>query len=59
MTQTADTILYSSVATRETVCITLTIVALYNLEIKATDMLNAYVMAPNHEKIWTLSGPEF
>ena len=25
----------------------------------AADILNAYAMAPNHEKIWTVLGPEF
>ena len=59
MTITLDTIIYSSVVRRETVCIALTMVALYNLEVKAADILNTYVMAPNHEKIWTVLGPEF
>ena len=31
--------------------------ALHDLEVKAADMPLAYVMAPNHEKIWT--SPEF
>ena len=30
-----------------------------DLEVKAADVLNAYVMAPNHEKIWTALDQEF
>ena len=59
MTHTLDVITYISVVTRETVHITLTMAALHYLEVKAADMLNGYVMAPNREKIWTLLGPEF
>ena len=44
---------------RETVCIALTMAVLHDLEVKAADVLNAYVMAPNHEKIWSVLGPEF
>ena len=32
---------------------------LHDLEFKAADILNAFVMAPNKEKIWTVLGPEF
>ena len=59
MTNTPDTIMYSSVVTRETIGITLSMAALHDLEVKAADVLNAYVMAPNHEKIWKVLGPEF
>ena len=59
ITNTSETIMYSSVVTRETVCITLTMAALHNLEVKAADVLNAYVMATNCEKIWTVLGLEF
>ena len=38
---------YSSVVTRETVCIALTMAALHDLEVKLADVLNAYVSAPN------------
>ena len=58
MTNTPDTITYSSVVTRQTVCIVFTMAVLHDLEIKAADVLNAYVMAPNHEKLWTVVGPE-
>ena len=59
MTHTPDTVTYSSVVTKETVCIALTMEALHDLEFKATDVLNAYMAAPNREKIWTVLGPEF
>ena len=49
VTHTPDSITYSNVVTRETVCIALTVTALHDLEVKATDILNAYVMAPNRE----------
>ena len=59
MTNTLDTITYSSVVTRKTVCIALTMAALHDLEVKAVDILNTFVMAPNCEKIWTVLGPKF
>ena len=59
MTHTPDTIPYSSVVTRETVCIALTMSALHDLQVKVVDVLNANVTAPSHEKIWALLGPEF
>ena len=43
----------------KTVFIVLTMAALHDLEVKAADLLNAYVMAPSHEKIWAVLGPEF
>ena len=45
--------------TRKTVCTTLILAALHDLEVKAPEVLNAYVMAPNHEKIWAVLRPEF
>ena len=33
--------------------------ALHDLEIKAEDVLNTYMMTPNREMIWTVLGPEF
>ena len=32
---------------------------LQDLDVKAADVLYAYVMAPNKEKMWTVLGPEF
>ena len=59
MTLTLDTIMYSSVVMRKTVCIALTLVALHDLEVKAAGALNAYVTACKYEKIWTVLDPEF
>ena len=50
---------YASVVSRETVRIALTAAALNGLEVKASDIQNAYLTAPCAEKIWTLLGPEF
>ena len=58
-THTPEIITYSNVVTREMVCIALTMTALYSLKAKAANVLNAYVMAPNREKIWTVLCPEF
>ena len=54
MTPKPDTITYSSLVTRETVHFALTMAVLYDLEVKAADVLNAPVIAPNHEKILTV-----
>ena len=59
MTHTPDTITYSSVVTRETVHIALTMALLHDLEVKAAGVLNASVSAPNHGKIWTVLCPKF
>ena len=58
-THTLDVITYSSLVTRETVCIALTMAAWHDLEVKADDVLDPYVMAHKREKIWTVLGPEF
>ena len=36
-----------------------TMAALHDLQVKAADVLNAYMMAPNREKILTVLGPKF
>ena len=51
MTHTSDTITYSTVVMKETVCIAFTMAVLHDLDVKAADILNTYVMAPNREKI--------
>ena len=33
--------------------------ALNDLQVKAGDVLNAYITAPCKEKVWTVLGPEF
>ena len=35
----------------------LTMAMLYDIKVKAADVLSAYVMAPNREKVWTVFGP--
>ena len=50
---------YSSVVSRETVRIVLTLAALNDLEVKAADIQNAFLTAPCAEKIWTILGVEF
>ena len=47
-----------SVVSRETVRIALMIDALNDLEVKAGDILNPYVLAPDTEKVWTTLDPE-
>jgi len=59
MTETPAVLTYSSVVSRDTVRIALTIAALHDLEVKASDVQNAYLTAPCAEKIWTRLGPEF
>ena len=43
----------------DTVRIALMIAAVNDLEVKAGDVLNAYLTATNSEKIWTVLGPEW
>jgi hypothetical protein len=50
---------FASVVSRETVRLALTIAALNDLEVKASDVQNAYLTAPCKEHIWTQLGPEF
>ena len=50
---------YSSVVSRETVKIALTIAALHNLELKSGDSMNAYLIAPITENVLTVLGKEW
>ena len=59
MTETPKCMTYSSVVGLETVRIALTIAALNDLQVKAGDVMNAYVTEPCSEKIWTVLGKEF
>ena len=43
---------YASVFSQEMVCISLTMAVLNDLEVKASDIQNAYLTAPCTEKIW-------
>ena len=58
-TDAPATMTYASVVSRETVRVALTIAALNDLEVKAGDVLNAYITAPITEKVWTILGPKF
>ena len=58
MTKTLKCQTYSSVVSRETVRMALTIAALNDLEVKAGDIMNAYLTAPIPEKVWTVLGKE-
>jgi len=58
-TATPASITYSSVVSRDSVRIALTIAALNDLKILACDILNAYLTAPCREKFYCTAGPEF
>ena len=58
-TEAPGTLTYSSVVSRDSVQIALTIAALNGLEVMACDIQNAYLTANCREKIWTRAGPEF
>ena len=59
MTEAPAVMTYASVVSRETVRIAFTIAALNDLEVKASDVQNAYLTAPCAERIYTRLGPEF
>ena len=59
MTETPKCMTYSSVVARDTVRIALTLASLNGLEVKAGDIMNAYITAPCEEKVWTVLGEEF
>ncbi len=59
MTDVPPTVTYASVVLHEMVCIALTMAALNALKVMAANIMNAYITAPNKEKIWTLLGPKF
>ena len=59
LTKAPATITYASVVSRKIVRIALMLAALNDLEVKAGDVLNAYITAPVAKKIWTVLGPEF
>ena len=54
MTDATAVMTYASVVSWETVHIALTVVALNDLEVKTSDIQNAYLTAPCEEKIWTV-----
>ena len=58
-TKTPSSITYSSVVSRDSIRIALTIAALNDLQVLSCDIQNAYLTAPCREKVWTIAGPEF
>ena len=50
---------YSTVVSRDSVRILLTIAALNGLDVLGADVQNAFLTAPNKEKCWMVAGPEF
>jgi Reverse transcriptase (RNA-dependent DNA polymerase) len=58
-TEDPDVITFSSVVSRDSVRICLLIAALNGLDLKACDIKNAYLTAPNKEKVYVVAGPEF
>ena len=58
-TTTPSSITYSSVVSRDSVRIALTISALNGLKVLGCDIQNAYLTAKCREKIWIIAGPEF
>ncbi len=58
-TEAPATITYTSVVSCETVCITLLLAALNDLEVKVGDVLNTYITAPVTKKVWVVLGTEF
>ena len=58
-TETPSSLTYSSVVSRDSVRILLTVAALNDLDVLACDIQNAYLTAKCREKIYTVAGPEF
>ena len=59
MIASTSSIKYSSVVSRDSVRISLTIAALNGLSTLGCDIQNTYLTAPFRENIWTTAGPEF
>ena len=58
-TEAPETITYASVVSRESVCISLLLEALNDVEVKTEDIENFYITSPCSEKIYTVLGPKF
>jgi len=58
-TKPPASVTYSSVLSRDSVRIALTIASLNSLHVSACDIGNAYLNAACREKLWTVAGPEF
>jgi hypothetical protein len=58
MTDALATTTFANVVSREIVQIALTLAGLSGLQVKVSDIENAYITAPRTEKIWTVLSPE-
>ena len=58
-TGTPASLTYASVVSRESVRIALTMAALNGLQVKTSDIENAYLTAPTDEELYTILGSEF
>jgi hypothetical protein len=58
-TKAPATITSTSVVSRETMRLALTIASLNDLKVEVGDVLNAYITTPVKEKVWTILRPEF
>ena len=58
-TNTPTSVTYSTVVSRDSIRICLTIAALLDLEVLTADIENAYLTAPCREKVYLIAGPEF
>jgi hypothetical protein len=59
LTQVQSHLTYSSVVSRESVQIMFLIAALNDLQVLSADIGNAYLNAPNREKVYAIAGKEF
>ena len=59
VTELPSSITYSSVVSRDSVRIALTVAALNGLKVLACDIQNAYLSAPCREKVYCIAGAEF
>jgi hypothetical protein len=50
---------YSTVVAEILYCILLAVAALNDLKVLGADVQNAFLTAPNKEKVWMIAGPEF
>jgi hypothetical protein len=58
-TDTPHAMTYVNVVSRESVRIALTLASLNCLDVKMSDIENAYLTAPITDNVWTVLGPEF
>ena len=58
-TESPASVTYSTVVTRDSVRLVFLLAALNNLDLKGADIKNAFLTAPNKEKVWVRAGPEF